>query len=103
MKFGHRRDVIGYKKALEDFDAQLPYLLAALREDELVIITADHGCDPIFKGFDHTREHVPILVAGPSVKPCDLGRRESFADIAATVAELLLHENDKGSFARQII
>ena len=103
MKFGHRRDVIGYKKALEDFDVQLPRLLAALREDELVIITADHGCDPIFKGFDHTREHVPILVAGPSVKPCDLGRRESFADIAATVAELLLHENDKGSFARQII
>ena len=103
MKFGHRRDVIGYKKALEDFDAQLPYLLAALREDELVIITADHGCDPIFKGFDHTREHVPILVAGPSVKPCDLGRRESFADIAATVAELLLNESGQGSFARQII
>lgn len=103
MKFGHRRDVQGYKQALEDFDAQLPRLLSELREDELVIITADHGCDPIFKGFDHTREHVPILVAGPAVKPCDLGVRESFGDIAATVAELLLHESDKGSFAKQII
>ena len=103
MKFGHRRDVIGYKKALEDFDAQLPRLLSELREDELLIITADHGCDPIFKGFDHTREHVPILVAGPTVKPGDLGVRVSFGDIAATVAELLLHESDKGSFAKQII
>ena len=103
MKFGHRRDVQGYKQALEDFDAQLPRLLSELREDELVIITADHGCDPIFKGFDHTREHVPILVAGPAVKPGDLGVRESFGDIAATVAELLLHESDKGSFAKQII
>ena len=103
MKFGHRRDVIGYKQALEDFDAQLPRLLSELREDELLIITADHGCDPIFKGFDHTREHVPILVAGPAVKPSDLGVRESFGDIAATVAELLLHESDKGGFAKQII
>lgn len=79
MKFGHRRDVQGYKQALEEFDAQLPRLLSELREDELLIITADHGCDPIFKGFDHTREHIPILVAGPAVKPSDLGGRKSFA------------------------
>ena len=103
MKYGHRRDVLGYKQALEDFDAQLPGLLSLLRDDELLIITADHGCDPIFKGFDHTREYIPILVAGPSVKPCDLGARESFGDIAATIAELLLHEQDKGSFAQRII
>ena len=103
MKYGHRRDVLGYKQALEDFDAQLPALLSLLRDDELLIITADHGCDPIFKGFDHTREYIPIVVAGPSVKPCDLGVRESFGDIAATIAELLLHEHDKGSFAQKII
>jgi len=103
MKYGHRRDVQGYKRALETFDAQLPTLLSLLRDDELLLITADHGCDPIFKGTDHTREYIPVVVAGPAVKPVDLGIRGSFADIAATVAELLLGENDKGSFAREIL
>ena len=103
MKYGHRRDVQGYKRALETFDAQLPTLLSLLRDDELLIITADHGCDPIFKGTDHTREYIPVLVAGPAVKPVDLGIRESFADIAATIAELLLNERDEGSFAREIV
>ena len=74
-----------------------------LRSDELLIITADHGCDPIFKGTDHTREYIPILVAGPAVKPLDLGVRASFADIAATIAELLLGEAEQGSFAREIL
>ena len=103
MKYGHRRDVQGYQRALETFDAQLPTLLSLLRDDELLIITADHGCDPIFKGTDHTREYIPVLVAGPAVKPVDLGIRESFADIAATIAELLLNERDEGSFAREIV
>jgi phosphopentomutase len=102
MKYGHRRDVQGYKRALETFDAQLPALLSLLRDDELLIITADHGCDPIFKGTDHTREYIPVVVAGPSVNPVDLGIRTSFADIAATIAELLLNERDEGSFAREI-
>ena len=103
MKYGHRRDIQGYQKALQDFDAQLPTLLSLLRKDELLIITADHGCDPSFKGSDHTREYIPILIGGPTVKPGDLGIRESFGDIAATIAELLLNENDKGSFAQQIV
>ena len=103
MKFGHRRDVVGYQRALQDFDAQLPILMSLLREDELLLITADHGCDPIFKGTDHTREYIPIVVAGPRVKPADLGIREGFGDIAATIAELLLKENDTGSFARTIV
>jgi phosphopentomutase len=103
MKFGHRRDVLGYKAALEEFDSMLPSLTAQLRADELLIITADHGCDPIFHGTDHTREYIPILACGPAVKPSDLGTRKSFADIAATVAELLLGEKDDGSFASEII
>ena len=103
VKFGHRRDAKGYQRALQEFDARLPDLLSHLRDDELLIITADHGCDPIFKGTDHTREYIPILVAGPSVKPGDLGSRECFGDIAATIAELLLKENDTGSFAQLIL
>ena len=103
MKFGHRRDVVGYQRALQDFDAQLPILMSLLRDDELLLITADHGCDPIFKGTDHTREYIPILIGGPRVKPADLGIREGFGDIAATIAELLLKENDAGSFARTIV
>ena len=103
MKFGHRRDVVGYQRALQDFDAQLPILMSLLRDDELLLITADHGCDPIFKGTDHTREYIPILIGGPKVNPGELGIRETFGDIAATIAELLLKENDTGSFARTIV
>ncbi|MEH0156068.1 phosphopentomutase [Limibacter armeniacum] len=103
MHFGHRRDVIGYRDALEEFDARLPELLAAMKEDDLMIITADHGNDPIFKGTDHTREHIPIIVAGPKVKPVDIGFRQSFKDIADTVGELLLGEKKAGSFADHIV
>ena len=103
MKYGHRRDVIGYQQALQSFDAQLATLLSLLRDDELVIITADHGCDPIFKGTDHTREYIPVLAAGPRVVPGNLGVRASFADIAATIADLLLNERDSGSFARDVV
>lgn len=103
MKYGHRRDPMGYKQALEEFDAMLPQLVEKLNRDDLLIITADHGCDPIFKGTDHTREYVPILVAGPSVKSKDLGVRTSFSDIAATVKEVLLGLKGAGSFAEDIV
>ena len=89
-QFGHRRDSIGYARALNEFDAWLPGFLSALGEEDLALITADHGCDPGFlPSTDHTREYVPLLALGKGVLPGDLGTRESFADLAATVAELL--------------
>lgn len=88
-EFGHRRDVPGYAAALEAFDARLPEFAQRLQSGDLVIITADHGNDPTFRGTDHTREHVPILAFGPDVRPCAIGRRSSFGDIAATVARHL--------------
>lgn len=89
MLYGHRRDVVGYAAALEAFDKRLPELQACLRPDDLVILTADHGCDPTFPGSDHTREHVPVLAFGPKVKAGPLGARSSFADIGETAAEWL--------------
>jgi phosphopentomutase len=88
-EFGHRRDVPGYAAALEAFDAMLPRLEAALRPGDLAVLTADHGNDPTWPGTDHTREHVPILAFGPGIAPAPLGRRESFADIAATLGHWL--------------
>lgn len=86
--YGHRRDVPGYAQALEDFDARLPELLNMLDKDDLLIITADHGCDPTWPGTDHTRERVPILVVnGRTAGP--IGSRDGFADIGATVARHL--------------
>jgi phosphopentomutase len=85
--YGHRNDVAGFARNLERLDARLPELLGALREDDLLLLTADHGCDPSDASTDHTREHVPLLVAGPAVKPVDLGVRKSFADLGATLAE----------------
>ena len=86
--FGHRRDPIGYGNALQEYDARLPEILAAMTEDDLLIITADHGNDPTFPGTDHTREFVPLIVYSPRFKGgCELPLRETFADIAATVAE----------------
>ncbi|MBV8649815.1 MAG: phosphopentomutase [Alphaproteobacteria bacterium] len=87
--FGHRRDPAGYAAALEAFDLRLAELSAALRSGDLAIITADHGCDPTWRGTDHTREHVPVLAFGPGVTPRPLGRRESFADIGQSVAHHL--------------
>lgn len=84
--WGHRRDVAGYAAGLELFDRRLPELLTLLKEDDILILTADHGCDPTWEGTDHTREHIPVLVAGPKVKPGSLGLRETFADIGQTVA-----------------
>ena len=90
MVYGHRRDIDGYAGALAEFDAWLPGFMAQLNEDDVVFITADHGCDPGYEATtDHTREYVPVLVLGQKVKPCDLGTRKTFADIAATVAQLL--------------
>ncbi|MDO5152126.1 MAG: phosphopentomutase [Eubacteriales bacterium] len=90
MLFGHRRDINGYANALTEFDAWLGGFLSQLGEDDLVMITADHGCDPAYTATtDHTREYVPLLVLGKRVKPVNLGTRASFADIAATVTELL--------------
>lgn len=86
--YGHRRDVAGYAAALEAFDARLPDLLNRLRGDDLLIITADHGCDPTWSGSDHTREQVPILMFGAK-STIPIGRRASFADIGATVARHL--------------
>ncbi len=86
--FGHRRDPLGYGQALQEFDARLPEILEAMSEDDLLIITADHGNDPTFPGTDHTREYVPLIVYSPRFKGgAELALRETFADIAATVAE----------------
>lgn len=83
--YGHRRDVAGYAASLEQFDQSLPEALAKLRTDDILILTADHGCDPTWQGTDHTREMVPILVAGPSIQHGSAGVRSSFADIAASI------------------
>ena len=88
-EFGHRRDVPGYAACLESFDARLPELAAAMREDDFCVITADHGNDPTWRGYDHTREHVPILAFGKRLAPGAIGRRETLADIAATIAQRL--------------
>ena len=90
MVYGHRRDIDGYARALSAFDAWLPAFLAALGPEDLVLITADHGCDPGYTATtDHTREYVPLLALGQRVKPANLGTRGSFADVAATVAQVL--------------
>ena len=106
MLFGHRRDVDGYAQALTEFDAWLGQFLPKLGDEDVVMITADHGCDPAYAATtDHTREYVPLLVLGKQVKPVNLGTRASFADIAATVAELLNVKLDTPgkSFAKEIL
>lgn len=106
MQFGHRRDIDGYANALTEFDGWLGQFMEKLGEEDVVMITADHGCDPAYTATtDHTREYVPLLVLGKQVKPVNLGTRASFADIAATVAELLnisLPTPGK-SFAKEIL
>jgi len=89
MLYGHRRNVLGYAKALEDFDVRLPEFEKLMKPGDLAVITADHGCDPTVPGSDHTREHIPILAFGPNIKSKSIGLRETFADIGQTLAKHL--------------
>ena len=89
-KYGHRNDAPGYARALETFDGELAGLLDALRPDDLLFITADHGCDPTDISTDHTREYVPLLIAGPRIARLrSLGTRSTFADLGATICDYL--------------
>lgn len=95
-KYGHRRDPVGYAKAIEDLDGRIPEIKRNMKEDDVLILCADHGNDPTYKGWDHTREMIPILVYGKNLKPAiDLGIRKSFADIGATICEYLNVEKPK--------
>ena len=105
MLYGHRRNVDGYAKALAEFDAWLPAFMEQMGEDDVVMITADHGCDPSYQATtDHTREYVPLLVMGQSIQPVNLGTRTSFSDVAATILEMLqVSANISGSsFAQKL-
>lgn len=103
--YGHRRDARGYADAVMQFDRRLPEVFSKLRDDDVLMITADHGCDPLYRGTDHTRERVPLLVYGKTVKPVDLGERNTYSDIAATVADLLgvPYTLNGTSFAKEIL
>lgn len=106
MLYGHRRDVAGYARALSEFDSWLGEFLPQLGSEDLVLITADHGCDPAYTATtDHTREYVPLIALGKNVRPVNLGTRKTFADIAATVTELLGVDFDTPgtSFAKEIL
>ncbi len=106
MVYGHRRDAEGYAGALSEFDAWLGGFLPKLGDEDIVLSTADHGCDPGYAATtDHTREYVPLLVLGKKVKPVDLGTRKTFADVAVTVAELLdvTFDTPGESFAGEIL
>ena len=106
MKYGHRNDIAGYAEAMTDFDRQLGEFLEGMREDDILIITADHGCDPATPSTDHSREYVPMLVYGNGIKGgVDLGTRSSFADISATVLDYfgLDQKDTKGtSFLKEV-
>lgn len=106
MLYGHRRDIDGYANALTEFDTWLPGFMEKMGQEDIVMVTADHGCDPAYTATtDHTREYVPLLIMGKNVKPGSLGTRNSFADIAATVAEMLDVQLDTPghSFAKEIL
>lgn len=92
MLYGHRNDVEGYADALEYFDSRLPEILGSMTDSDLLIITADHGCDPTYPGTDHTREHIPVLAVLGKGRQCALGTLSSFADLGATVFEYLTGE-----------
>jgi phosphopentomutase len=86
MLYGHRRDVDGYAAALEYLDGRLPELIDAMHDDDILLLTADHGCDPTWKGTDHTREHIPVLAYGDGFTPGPIGKRDTFADIGQSIA-----------------
>lgn len=87
QNYGHRRDAIGYGEALEYFDSRLPEIIKVLGPDSVLLMTADHGCDPTWIGTEHTREYVPVLFSGPKVAAVNLGERQTFADMGQTLAE----------------
>ena len=90
MIYGHRNDIEGYASALEYFDGKLPEIMASMHDDDILFITADHGCDPTTPSTDHSREYVPLLVYGKNVKAgVDLGVRKSFADLGQTISDYL--------------
>ncbi len=89
QSFGHRRNVAGYADALQRFDARLPQFMRKLRQGDLAVLTADHGCDPTWPGTDHTREHIPMVFLGPGLAPRELGISETFSDIGQTLASHL--------------
>jgi phosphopentomutase len=94
MLFGHRNNPEGYKQTLEEFDGRIPAIISAMREDDLLIITADHGCDPTTPSTDHSREYVPVLLYGQSIKTdVNLGTRKTFCDLASTIADIFEVEN----------
>lgn len=106
MQYGHRNDVEGYANALKDFDNRLPEIIENLKDEDVLIITADHGCDPTTPSTDHSREYIPILVFGKSLKQgVNLGTRKTYADIGKTIAELLKIDADIAgeSFAKEIL
>jgi phosphopentomutase len=105
MLYGHRNDVEGYARALEQFDVRLPEIQQSMREDDLLVLTADHGCDPGDISTDHTREYVPVLAWGRLARAgVDLGIRSSLADIGQTVAENFGLKLQAGrSFLREIV
>lgn len=106
MVYGHRNDVDGYAKALTAFDERIPELLAGLNEEDILMITADHGCDPATESTDHSREYIPLLICGPGVKKgVNLGTRSSFADIGATILEYFgcKQEIAGESFLKQVL
>jgi len=96
MKYGHRRDPVGYARALEAFDAQIPALLQRMGPDDLLILTADHGNDPTFRGSDHTREYVPVLAWTLGGDGASVGVRDTLADAGATIAAWLGVQVDEG-------
>lgn len=97
-KFGHRRDPAGYGRAIEEFDSRLPQILDAMKQDDMLILCSDHGNDPVHSGWDHTREYIFGLIAGQQIKGgTDLGTRKSFADIGATVTDILTDGSMKTS------
>lgn len=89
MLYGHRQDTDGYAKAFSEFDKLLPEFMSKMRKDDILMITADHGCDPGDESTDHSREYVPLIIYGENIKPIPLGTRQTFADISATVTEYL--------------
>ena len=104
MLYGHRRDVQGYGDALTSFDKWLPSMLASMKSDDVLMITADHGCDPAFSGTDHTREYIPLVVCGEKVKSVNLGTRKTYADISATILDIFGLPALKGeSFKKDIL